>query len=208
LFEFPCGEALTMKTTIFNTPVLSTFYHYLARIVMRLFGWRVEGKLPDIPKFVLVGAPHTSNWDFLLFLGVIFSLRANVRFMGKAELFRFPVGWFFRYCGGVPVDRKKSTGLVEQMVKVCNESEQFVLTIAPEGTRHHVTEWKRGFYHIAKNAGIPIVMAMVDGKHKTVRIGQVFHPTDDMEADMKAIKGIFEGVRGIKPRRKYITLQN
>ena len=175
---------------------------------MRLLGWQIEGKLPDLPKFVLIGAPHTSNWDFLLFLGVIFSLRANVRFMGKAELFRFPIGWFFRFCGGVPVDRKKSTGLVEQMVKVCNESEQFVLTIAPEGTRHQVTEWKRGFYHIAKSAGIPIVMAIVDGRHKTVRIGQVFHPTGDMEADMQSIKAVFEGMAGIKPRRKYITLQS
>lgn len=197
-----------MKRTIFNTPILSTFYHYLAKIIMRLLGWRIEGKLPDIPKFVLIGAPHTSNWDFLLFLGVIFSLRANVRFMGKAEMFRFPVGWFFRFCGGIPVDRKKSTGLVEQMVKVCHESEDFILTIAPEGTRHQVTEWKRGFYHIAKNAGIPIVMAIVDGRHKTVRIGQVFQPTEDMEADMRTIKGYFEGVVGIHPRRKYITIEN
>jgi 1-acyl-sn-glycerol-3-phosphate acyltransferase len=83
---------------------------------MRLTGWRVEGRLPDLPKFVLVGAPHTSNWDFLLFLGAVFALRADVRFMGKAELFRSPLGWFFRYCGGYPVDRKKPTGLVEQMV--------------------------------------------------------------------------------------------
>jgi len=197
-----------MKTTIFNTPVLSGIYHHLAKIIMRAFGWRVEGKLPDIPKFVLIGAPHTSNWDFLLFLGVIFALRANVRFMGKAELFRFPIGGFFRFCGGVPVDRKKSTGLVEQMVKACNESENFILTIAPEGTRHQVTEWKRGFYHIAKNAGIPIVMAVVDGRHKTVRIGQVFHPTKDMEVDLKTIKGVFEGVTGIRHRKKYITLQS
>ncbi|HEY3476428.1 MAG TPA: lysophospholipid acyltransferase family protein [Anaerolineales bacterium] len=197
-----------MNRTIFNTPILSTFYHVLARILMRLAGWRIDGRLPDLPKFVLVGAPHTSNWDFLLFLGVIFSLRANVRFMGKAEMFRFPVGWFFRYCGGVPVDRKKSTGLVEQMVKTCQESEQFILTIAPEGTRHHVSEWKRGFYHIAKSAGIPIVMAVVDGRHKTVRLGQVFRPTDDMEADMKTIMGVFEGVIGINPRRKYVTLKS
>lgn len=197
-----------MQRTIFNTPLVSTFYHYLARSTMRLLGWRIEGKLPDLPRFILIGAPHTSNWDFMLFLGVIFSLRANVRFMGKAELFRFPIGWFFRYCGGVPVERKKSTGLVEQMVKVCNESERFILTIAPEGTRHHVTEWKRGFYHIARSAGIPIVMAIVDGRHKAVRIGQVFHPTEDMEADMKAIKAVFDGVKGIKPRRKYITLQS
>lgn len=175
--------------------------------MLRLAGWRVEGTLPNLPKFVLIGAPHTSNWDFVLFLGVIFSLRANVRFMGKAELFRFPIGWFFRYCGGVPVDRKKSTGLVEQMVKASNESEQFILTIAPEGTRHHVQEWKRGFYHIAKSAGIPIVMAVVDGRHKTVRIGQVFRPTEDIEADIKSIQEVFTGVVGIHPRRKYITLE-
>jgi len=175
---------------------------------MRLLGWRVDGKLPDLPKFVLIGAPHTSNWDFILFLGVIFSLRANVRFMGKAEIFRSPIGFFFRYCGGVPVDRKKSTGLVEQMVKACNESEKFILTIAPEGTRHQVQEWKRGFYHIARGAGIPIVIAVVDGKHKTVRVGQVFHPTEDIEADMKSIQEFFAGVVGINPRRKYITLKS
>ncbi|MCC6298879.1 MAG: lysophospholipid acyltransferase family protein [Anaerolineales bacterium] len=193
--------------TIFNTPIFSGLFHLITRFFMRLSGWRVDGKLPDLKKFVLVGAPHTSNWDFVLFLGVIFTLKANVKFMGKAELFRPPHGWFFYFCGGVPVDRKKSTGLVEQMVEACNRSERFILTIAPEGTRHHVVEWKRGFYHIAKGAGIPIVMAVVDGKSKAVRIGQMFHPTDDIEADMKAITGIFEGVVGISPRRKYITLE-
>jgi len=197
-----------MKTTIFNTPILGRIFHYLASFIMRLLGWRVDGKLPDLPKFVLIGAPHTSNWDFILFLGVIFSLRANVRFMGKAEIFRSPIGFFFRYCGGVPVDRKKSTGLVEQMVKACNGSEKFILTIAPEGTRHQVQEWKRGFYHIARGAGIPIVIAVVDGKHKTVRVGQVFHPTEDIEADMKSIQEFFAGVVGINPRRKYITLKS
>jgi 1-acyl-sn-glycerol-3-phosphate acyltransferase len=197
-----------MKTTIFNTPILSFVFHILARLTMWLLGWRVDGKLPDLPKYILIGAPHTSNWDFVLFLGIIFTLRANVHFMGKAELFRWPIGWFFRYCGGVPVDRKKSTGLVDQMVKACNEADKFILTIAPEGTRHHVVEWKRGFYHIAKGAGIPIVMAQVDGKHKQVRIGQVFQPKDDIEADMKSIQGYFAGLAGINPRRKYITLES
>jgi 1-acyl-sn-glycerol-3-phosphate acyltransferase len=197
-----------MKNTIFNTPMLSRIFHYLASFIMRLTGWRVDGGLPDLPKYVLIGAPHTSNWDFVLFLGVIFSLQANVRFMGKAELFRKPFGWFFYYCGGVPVDRKKSTGLVDQMVQASRESERFILTIAPEGTRHHVVEWKRGFYHIAKSAGIPIVIAVVDGMHKTVRIGQVFHPTEDIEADIKSIQEVFTGVVGIHPRRKYITLKD
>ncbi len=193
--------------TIFTTPVLSRIFHYTARFFMRLFGWRVDGKLPTLPKFVLIGAPHTSSWDFVLFLGVIFTLRANVKFMGKAELFRPPFGWFFYYCGGVPVDRKKPGRLVEQMVAACNESSQFILTIAPEGTRHKVKEWKRGYYHIAKGAGIPIVMAKVDGKQKTVHVGQTYHLTGDAEADMKAVTDAFEGLVGINPRRKYITLK-
>lgn len=197
-----------LKKTIFTTPIISTWYHYLAKFLMRLNGWRVEGKLPDLPKFVLVGAPHTSNWDFVLFLGVIFHLRANVRFMGKAELFRNPFGWFFYWCGGIPVDRSKSQGLVDQMVNACKQSEKFILTIAPEGTRHYVSEWKMGFYHIAKNAGIPIVLAKVDGKQKTVHVGQVFYPTENMEADIKAIKGFFSGMVGISPRTKYITLKD
>ena len=176
---------------------------------MRLLGWRVEGTLPDLPKYVLIGAPHTSNWDFVLFLGLIFYLRANANYMAKASLFNFPIGWFFRYCGGIPVDRKKSTGLVDQMVDACNKADNFILTIAPEGTRHHVSDWKRGFYHIAKGAGIPIVMVKVNGKARTVQIiKDAFHPTDDIEADMQAIKGNFEGVVGINPRRKYITLES
>lgn len=196
-----------MKLTIFNTPIISPIFRLISNSIMRLVGWRVEGKLPDFPKYLIIGAPHTSNWDFLLFLGVIFRLKADVRYMGKAELFRSPFGWFFYWCGGIPVDRSKSSGLVEQMVEACNQSEKFILTIAPEGTRHGVKEWKRGFYHIAKGAGIPLVMAKVDGKKKAMCVGEVFHLTEDIEADMKAILDTFKGLSGINPRKKYITLE-
>jgi 1-acyl-sn-glycerol-3-phosphate acyltransferase len=168
---------------------------------MRLTGWRVEGALPDLSKYVIIGAPHTSNWDFILFLGIVFHLKVDISYMGKAELFRNPFGWFFNYCGGIPVDRSKSQGLVEQMVVACEKADQFIFVIAPEGTRHGVREWKRGSYHIAKGAGIPIVLAKVNGKHKTVHIGQVFHPTDDVEADMKAIQDSFKGLAGVKPHK-------
>jgi 1-acyl-sn-glycerol-3-phosphate acyltransferase len=200
-----------MKKTIFTTPILSPIFRLISNMIMRSVGWRVDGKLPDIPKFIIVGAPHTSNWDFVLFLGIIFHLKADARYMGKAELFRPPHGWFFYWCGGIPVDRRKSTGLVDQMVDVCNRSEKFILVIAPEGTRHHVTEWKRGFYHIAKNANIPIVMAKVDGRQKIAHVGEVFHLTEDAEADMRSIQEVFAGLEGINPKRKtkkkYITLE-
>ena len=197
-----------MKLTIFNTPIISPILRFLSNSIMRLAGWRVEGNLPDLPKYIIIGAPHTSNWDFLLFLATIFHLKVDARYMGKAELFRGPFGWFFYWCGGIPVDRKKSQGLVEQMVEACNNSDKFILTIAPEGTRHKVKEWKRGFYHIAKGAGIPIIMAKVDGKKKAMCVGEVFHLTEDMEADMLAIQDAFKGMVGINPRKKYITLQN
>lgn len=201
-----------MKKTIFTTPILSPIFRLISNTIMRSIGWRVEGMLPDIPKFIIIGAPHTSNWDFVLFLGIIFRLKADVRYMGKAELFRPPYGWFFYWCGGIPVDRKKSTGLVEQMVEAFNRSKRLILVIAPEGTRHHVTEWKRGFYHIAKSANIPIVMAKVDGKNKIAHVGETFHLTNDIEADMAAIQNAFEGMTGINPKKKtkkkYITLEN
>ena len=197
-----------MKNTIFTTPVISQLLRFLSNSIMRLIGWKVEGTLPNLPKYLIIGAPHTSNWDFLLFLATIFHLKVDARYMGKAELFRGPFGWFFYWCGGIPVDRKKSQGLVEQMVEACNNSDKFILTIAPEGTRHKVKEWKRGFYHIAKGAGIPIIMAKVDGKKKAMCVGEIFHLTEDMEADMLAIQDAFKGMTGINPRKKYITLQN
>ncbi|MBP6207997.1 MAG: lysophospholipid acyltransferase family protein [Anaerolineales bacterium] len=196
-----------MKTTIFNTPIISPLLRFASKSIMRMIGWRVEGSLPDLPKYVIIGAPHTSNWDFLLFLAAIFHLKANVHYMGKAELFRSPFGWFFYWCGGIPVDRKKSQGLVEQMVDAFSQANQFVLTIAPEGTRYKVSEWKMGFYHIAKSAGVPLVMAKVNGRKKCMEVGQIYHLTDDMDADLKAIKGLFEGMTGINPQKKYITLQ-
>lgn len=197
-----------LKPTIFNTPILSAIFRFLANLILRLVGWRIEGKLPDIPKYILIGAPHTSNWDFVLFLGAIFHLKANVKFMGKWELFHNPFGWFFYWCGGIPVYRQKPQGLIEQMVDACNKSDKFILTIAPEGTRYKVSEWKMGFYHIAKSAGIPLVMAIVDGKGKALRVGQVYHLTDNMDADLKAIKGYFSEMVGINPQQKYITLED
>ena len=189
-----------MKRTIFNTPVVTPIFRVLFRFYLWVLGWRVQGQLPDLPKFVIVGAPHTSNWDFVMFLALAFVLKVDVRFMGKAEIFRWPVDGFFRWCGGVPVDRSKHHGLVEQMVQVVHESDQFKLVITPEGTRSKVGQWKRGFYHIAKEAGIPIVTGYVDSRTKTCGIGPTFTPTDDMEADVKTIQAFFKDKVGINPR--------
>ena len=155
--------------------------------------------MPDIPKFVVIGAPHTSNWDFVLFLALAFSLKANPRYMGKAELFRSPFGGFFRWCGGIPVDRSKSTGLVEQTVQAMEACTQFILVITPEGTRGKVRSWKSGFYHIAKKARVPIALGFIDRTRKAIGIGPTFVPTEDMDTDMKAIQSYYAGMVGINP---------
>jgi len=189
-----------MKTTIFNTPILTNILRRLAEILLRLAGWKTEGHLPDLPKCVVIGAPHTSNWDFVLMLALGFSERATLRFMGKAELFRSPLAFFFYWCGGIPVERSKSTGLVEQVTQAIQQSERFILIITPEGTRKKVREWKSGFYRIAKSANIPVVLAYIDGKRKVVGIGKTFTLTDNMETDMQAIQSFYAGLEGINPR--------
>jgi 1-acyl-sn-glycerol-3-phosphate acyltransferase len=194
-------QRLELTTTIFTTPIISGFLHHLSKFVLRLIGWRVDGRMPDIPRFVLAGAPHTSNWDFVMFLLLAFYLRADVRYMGKSQLFRWPIGGFFRWCGGYPVERSKPQGLVDQMARAIQESDHFILVITPEGTRSKVKEWKRGFYHIAKQAGVPIVTGYVDTRTNTCGIGSAFYLTDDIEADMKAIQSFFAGKVGIRPNR-------
>lgn len=188
-----------MKRTIFNTPLITPFFRSLSKLYLRNGGWHVVGQLPDIPKFVIIGAPHTSNWDFVMFLALAFILKGDLRYMGKKELFYPPYGWFFRWCGGVSVDRSRRQGLVEQTVQAIREADHFQLVITPEGTRGKVGEWKRGFYYIAKQAGIPMVAGFVDSRTKTCGIGPTFTLTDDMNGDIKAIQTFYSTLVGINP---------
>ena len=189
-----------MKRTIFNTPLVTPAFRLFFGLALRLFGWRVVGQLPENPKFVVVGAPHTSNWDFVMFLALAFILKGDLRYMGKKELFRPPFTGFFIWCGGVPVDRSKPQGLVEQTVQAIQKADRFQLVITPEGTRSLVGKWKMGFYHIAKQAEIPVVTGYVDSLTKTCGIGPTFTLTDNMEADVAAIKAFFKDKVGINSR--------
>lgn len=197
-----------MHRTIFNTPIVTPFLRVLARACLHFLGWNVQGRLPDIPKFVIVGAPHTSNWDFVMFLALAFVLEGDLRYMGKKELFRWPVGKFFEWCGGVPVDRSQSRGLVAQMVQVINQADRFQLVITPEGTRKKVTTWKHGFWHIARQAGIPVVTGYVDSLTKTCGIGPTFRLTDDLQADIKRLQAFFKGKIGINPHLTSVFAEN
>jgi 1-acyl-sn-glycerol-3-phosphate acyltransferase len=188
-----------MRMTIFDTPVISHVARVLAWIFLRLNGWRKDGEMHDAPKYVLIGAPHTSNWDVPFVLSLAFAYHTKIFFMVKDSMFRWPIGWFFRWLGGIPIDRSKPNGMVAQTIEVFNQHERLVICIPPEGTRKRVRGWKTGFYYIALGAGIPISLGFMDFKRKAGGPGPLLYPTGDIEADMKVIREFYSHVTGKHP---------
>ena len=189
-----------MQTTIFDTPVINTLMRAFSRATLRLMGWRTEGMTPDAiaayPKYVLIAAPHTSNWDFPMTLMVCFVLRLRVYWMAKSSLFTWQIGWLSRWLGGIPIDRSASNNTVHNTVAAFAARERLAVIVAPEGTRGKVTHWKTGFYHIAHGAGVPIALAYLDFKRKTGGIGSMFVTTGDIAADMAQIQRFYSGITG------------
>jgi len=163
----------------------------LGHAVFRLMGWRIEGQLPPLDKFVVIGAHHTSNWDFVLFIAAKFILRLNARWFGKHSIFRWPFGALMCYWGGIPIRRHLKLNTVEQAIEAFAEHRQFILVLSPEGTRRKVERWKSGFYHIACGAGVPIVPAALDFQHRRIVIGAPFQPTGNEEADLRQLLAFY-----------------
>lgn len=157
------------------------------------------GTLPEVPKCVIIVAPHTSWVDFLLGLLVRKLVQKEVHFIGKKSLFKKPYGWYFRWLGGTPVDRSKSHNLVSAIARIFEDREEFRLALAPEGTRKKVEKWKTGFYYIAMEAQVPIVMVAFDYGKKQVKISPAVTPTGDMEQDFQHYLEFFQGVVGKVP---------
>jgi len=188
-----------MHHTIFDIPVLRNFLQAFSIIILRIFGWRREGRLPDIPKFVMIAAPHTSNWDFPIALAVMLAYKMNPNWLGKESLFRWPFGCFFKWLGGIPINRSKPGHVVAQSIKAFKNKVKIVMVIAPEGTRKKTRYWKTGFYHIASGANIPIVMGFLDYVRKVGGIGPSFIPTGNIEIDMKSIQEFYANITGKFP---------
>ncbi|GAA4352697.1 lysophospholipid acyltransferase family protein [Kangiella taiwanensis] len=167
--------------------------------LLRLFGWKVVGELPKFDKCVMIFAPHTSNWDFVLMLMTRFCYKMDVAYLGKHTLFKPPLGWFFRWVGGIPVERSTKKNVVKQIVEQIQERDKVHLAIAPEGTRSKKPYWKSGFYHIAVQAGVPIVFTFLDTKTKTLGIGDFIQPTGEIQSDMDKIRDFYKDKSGIKP---------
>ena len=190
-----------MNYTIFDTPGLNILLRWFSLFALKITGWRTHGRLPDAPKLVLVGAPHTSNWDLPYAIFIIFVLKGKIYWMGKESLFRPPYKGFFKWLGGIPIDRFKSKNVVAQTIQRFNQNKTMILTIAPEGTRARVPKWKTGFYHIAHGANIPIALGFLDYRRKVGGIGPLIYPTGDIEADMKTIKAFYDGITGKFPAK-------
>ena len=164
-------------------------------------GWKIEGIVPThLKKFIIAVAPHTSWWDFVI--GILARSAMDLdraRYLGKSQLFVPPFGWFFRMLGGTPVNRTRSNDVVEQVVNIFNAHDEFILGLAPEGTRQKVDKLRTGFYYIAKGAKVPIVPVGFDFPSKKVIVGRPLMPTDNFEADMNELLSFYRPIKGKIP---------
>ena len=164
----------------------------IARLILKLCGWTTTGEVPDLDKVVFIAASHTSNWDG--FWLIIFKVAMNVdlRFLAKHTLFWWPLSSLLRSFGAMPIDRSHTASTVQQLITVFNEEERMMLALAPEGTRKWKPYWKTGFYQIAKEAQVPIVLAYIDYPKRKMGIGITLHPSDDIEKDLAIIRDFYE----------------
>lgn len=195
-----------MNYTIFDVPLLGSLIRFCAVLCLKLTGWKKEGKAPTHDKYIVIAAPHTSNWDFPISLAILLSFKIKPYWMGKAGMFRWPFGLFFRLLGGIPIDRSKSNNAVEQSIEAIKRKMKMVLVISPEGTRKKVAYWKTGFYHIAHGAKVPIALGFLDYGRKAGGFGQVFNTTGDIEADMFAIQFFYKGITAKYPEKSSLAM--
>ena len=180
--------------------------HSLAKFIFfKVLGWHLVGDFPQIQKAVIIVVPHTSWIDFFLGLLVRRVLKEEINFIAKKSLFKFPLGWYFRWMGGAPIDRSKSSDTVTAIASIFSSKEKFRLALSPEGTRKKVTEWRTGFYYIAKAAKVPIVMITFDYGEKQIAISKPHFPSDNKEADFKLYESFFKGVKGKVPAYSFTS---
>ena len=185
--------------TILQTSRLA---HQTARCILGLVGWRTHVIPPPTSRYVLIGAPHTSNWDFVVALLLMAAERIPIRLMGKDSLFRGPTGVMMRSLGAIPVYRDQKANLVDQVAEIFTQHENLVIGLAPEGTRAKSTRWLTGFYYIALKANVPIVMAYLDYGNKVCGLGPSFYPTGDIQADFEIIRNFYSGIVGKYPQKQ------
>lgn len=174
----------------------------LATFVFHSLGWKAEGEIPsDIKKYVIIAAPHTSNWDF--FYGRLFFIMKGIplRFFIKQEWYWFPFNLLFKFLGGIPVNRGTNEKLTDSVAKLFDNYDELAMLIPPEGTRSYNPNWKKGFYYIAQNANVPIVLGYIDYEKKIGGFGPIYIPTGNVKKDIEEIKAFYKNKKGKFPEQ-------
>ena len=177
----------------------NAFSRWLGRSVLKLLGWRVQGTIPDLNRFILIGAPHTSNWDFVLAMGTILGLNLRMRWMAKHSIFKPGITWFMEWLGGIPTDRKNPKMIVDNVARLAEKENGVIIGLTPEGTRKKVDKWKTGFLRIAKALDCPILMVGLNYPEKIIFIGELFHPSGDNDSDLSSIRQYYNQFHGKFP---------
>jgi 1-acyl-sn-glycerol-3-phosphate acyltransferase len=175
---------------------------YLTRAILNLFGWDAVQGLPKFKKYVLLGAPHTSNWDFVIAMLTALAIGLRFKWLAKHTLFKNPIGPLLKIFGGVPIDRTVHTSVIDRVAEMFDNSERLVIGITPEGTRSKTKYWKSGFYYIALSAKVPICFAFLDYGNKRIGIGDHLFPTGDISKDMKIIRNYYIDMKGKNPEKQ------
>lgn len=169
---------------------------FLAKMSLKIIGWKVEYVLPESKKYILIAAPHTSNWDLVIMLLVSIVCGIKLNWVAKDTLFKGLFGTYLRWLGGIPVNRRSNNNFTQQVIEIFNESEERIIVIAPEATRGKVEKWKSGFYYIAKGANIPIALGFLDYSKKIGGIGPSFYPDSSIEDSTRIIREFYKDIRG------------
>jgi 1-acyl-sn-glycerol-3-phosphate acyltransferase len=188
-----------MHFTIHDTPGVIHIIRGLSWLVLKCSGWKVVNVAPDTGSYLIIAAPHTSNWDFPIGIAIAFHLRLKVYFIGKHTLFEGMMGTIMRWLGGIPLNREASKNFVDASIETYANNKNLIFAIAPEGTRASVTRWKTGFYHMAKGANVPIALAYFDYATRTGGIGKMLYTTESMDADMQTIADYYRPMTGKNP---------
>ena len=176
--------------------------HWFTRSILKSMGWRTDGRMPaEIKKAVIISAPHTSYWDFVIGWMTFHVADVNIRFLIKEEVFKGPLGWLLKKLGGIPVARGRKNNIVDQVKDLFDSSESLYVVITPEGTRKKVTQWKKGFYMIAMEAGVPIACSFIDYGTKSGGIGPILTPGGDFDKDLIFIQDFYRGMKAKHPER-------
>ncbi len=173
----------------------------IARFGINISGWTIKGIVPDEERIVIIAAPHTSNWDFVLAMLAIFGLNIKLRWLGKHSIFKPGFKNFFKWLGGIPVYRDNPSSLIDNVVKIVKREKSIVIAMTPEGTRKKVKRWKTGFLRIAKQTHSKILLISIDAPTKSIEIGNIFNPTGNSEDDLAFIQKYYSSFRGINHQK-------